>query len=147
MPSPFGFSVLSKLFAYLGTDREWPLQVAPFLAGLAFIPVFYLVIRRVVQRPEITALACLVVACHPVAELYATRVKHYTLDALVALLLWGLFIDLRLRPSLRRFGGFIAVALMVAAVLVCVTVRQHRRRARARPRAWFGSTGPVRSNP
>jgi 4-amino-4-deoxy-L-arabinose transferase-like glycosyltransferase len=83
MPSPFGFSVLSKLFAYLGTDREWPLQVAPFLAGLAFIPVFYLVIRRVVQRPEITALACLVVACHPVAELYATRVKHYTLDALV----------------------------------------------------------------
>ena len=123
IPSPFGFSVLQKWAAGWASDREWPLQTIPFLAGLATVPATYFVARRVVRRPELAGLACLIAACHPIAELYATRVKHYSLDVLIALGLWTLFIGLLQRPSPRRLallagGGLIAALFSFASLFV-----------------------------
>lgn len=110
LPSPLGFSALVKLTSGVASDREWPLQIWPFAVGLATIPAFYLVVRRVAHRPIALALACLLVTCHPVAERYATRVKHYTFDLLLVIVLLGLFIALLQRPSRLGFAGFVIVA-------------------------------------
>jgi hypothetical protein len=112
LPSPFGFTLLAKVASSIGSDPEWPLQILPFLAGLAIVPLCYVVLRLIVRRVEVVALVCLVAVCHPTVELYAVRIKHYTLDVVVALVLWKLFLEFRLRPSASRLAGFVAASLI-----------------------------------
>jgi Dolichyl-phosphate-mannose-protein mannosyltransferase len=126
LPSPIGFLALEQLAARVSDDPEWPLQIVPALCGLLAIPVFYRVMQKLVTHPLALGLACMLVAFHPAAELYAQRVKHYTLDILVVSCLLGLMVDaLRARPrpgapdapsapSLARFALLAAAALAFA---------------------------------
>jgi hypothetical protein len=115
IPSPLGFLALERLTANGSSDPEWPLQIVPAVCGLLAIPLFYLTLRKLVTDRWVLGLACLVAACHPVAELYSMRIKHYSLDMLVAIgLLWLMLESLR-RPSLARFG-LLVLASSVAAL-------------------------------
>ncbi len=132
IPVPLGFVALQKLIAPLQLDPEWPLQIVPMLAGLATIPLFYIVLERLLRRPPeaarvlqsgVLAVATLAAACHATAELYSVRVKHYTLDLLLVIALLGGTIALLQRPSVRRMGalvlgGLVAAGLSFATVFV-----------------------------
>jgi hypothetical protein len=113
VPSPVGFVVLARWAAGLGTDAEWPLQVVPCLFGLLSIPAFYWLLRRVCSSSIAIALGSLLATCHPAVELYALRVKHYTLDVCACIALTAAMVG-ALRQ--RRFARF---ALLVAVGLAC----------------------------
>lgn len=131
LPSPIGFLALEELALRVSSDPEWPLQIVPAVCGLLAIPVFYWSVRKLVIHPLALGLACMLAAFHPAAELYAARVKHYTLDVLVVSGLLGLMIEALRRgppvsessercalgvPSLSRFA-LLAVAALASAPL------------------------------
>jgi hypothetical protein len=111
LPSPIGFLALEKLAGLAAGDLEWPLQIVPALCGLLAIPLFYRVMRRLVTDRWALGLACLLVACHPTAELYAMRVKHYACDVLVVIGLLGLMLSTLQSPSIARFFALVVVGL------------------------------------
>jgi hypothetical protein len=116
IPTPIGWSALAKLVVSVSPDPEWPLQIVPFAMGLLSIPLFCWVAGRVVSQPLALGLACLLVTCHPVAELYATRVKHYSLDLVIGIGLLGLSVVALQRPSARRLAGLAVVSLAASVV-------------------------------
>jgi hypothetical protein len=111
LPSPIGFLALEKLAGMSARDLEWPLQIVPALCGLLVIPLFYAVVRRLVSERWALSLACLLAACHPVAELYAMRVKHYACDLLVVVGLLGLMLSALQRPSIARCFALVVAGL------------------------------------
>jgi hypothetical protein len=116
IPTPLGWSALEKLVISVSPDRDWALQIVPFVMGLVSIPLFCKLASRVVTHPLAIGLACLLVSCHPVAELYATRVKHYTLDLTICIALLALLLDALQAPSTRRFVMLTVCSLIAALV-------------------------------
>jgi uncharacterized membrane protein YuzA (DUF378 family) len=131
------FALSEKLSIDLFGDGEMALRLVPLLAGLAALPLVYLVARRCL-RPAAVPVAVALIALSTPITYYATEAKQYSLDLAVglALLLLGLWIaDARLTavrgaiaaaagaiavwasdPSVFVLGG-IGASLLVAAVL------------------------------
>jgi hypothetical protein len=87
--APYGFLALERLAVMLLGTGEHALRLVPFLAGLGALFLFPAVARRYVSGPaRIVALA--IVALAPFLVYYASEVKQYSLDVLVAVgVLWA----------------------------------------------------------
>jgi hypothetical protein len=87
--APYGFLALERLAVMLLGTGEYALRLVPLLAGLGALFLFPAVARRYVSGPaRIVALA--IVALAPFLVYYASEVKQYSLDVLVALgVLWA----------------------------------------------------------
>jgi len=121
--APTVFLLLEKLATDAFGSSELTLRLLPFLCGLASVPLFLAVARRVVAPPA-DVVATVLFACAAAPLYYASEVKQYSGDVFATLVLYLLGLALfRSAPTLRRgiaYGaiGIAAVALSHAAVLV-----------------------------
>ena len=148
--SPLGFTIVTKLALDLGSDLELAAQTVPFMAGLAAIPVFAVLVLQVFESRTLALLGAALTAVAPTVGMYATRVKQYSLEHLISITLLLLFWQLVVarERQLRRLmvlcgtavvcGPFGHAPLFVAFVLVhvgtawvCYAPRPSLRRIRA----------------
>jgi hypothetical protein len=112
-----GFTVLLWGWLELSGFSELKAQLLPFLAGIACPAVIYLtaVHRGLHKMTAITAAGLLVAS--PVHMIYSTRVKQYTIDALLVTILlavaWGI---LEGEHTTRRWVAFAWLAVMATVV-------------------------------
>lgn len=148
-----GFSALANLLPWLVGPASWAAQLLPFAAGVAAPVVALAVGRWMGWGWPASAAAATVMVVAPEHLLYSTRVKQYTLEALVGLVLLGLAWAVVER---RSSAWWLAVGAMGATVLsgsagtfagavlgaaCCVAVLSDRRRLRelAAPAGAFGA--------
>ncbi len=114
-----GFALLLRFVLRAVGPSELAAQALPFAAGVAAAPLAYLVALRVPVRRAAAIAGALVLATSPIAIDYATRVKQYTVEAVLALLLVWAGLRLLRRPGdPRRWAvamGLGAVATVVSA--------------------------------
>ena len=93
--TPEGFLFVTKLAVSLLGTHEWVLRLAPLLAGLLALPLVYIVAREAFGR-RCARLALCLLAFSPVLIRYGDDFKQYSVDLLVALLLyWAVFFPIQ----------------------------------------------------
>jgi hypothetical protein len=108
--APPGFLWLEKLALLAGGRNEYALRFVPLVAGLALLPLTWLLARRLLDRPA-SAVATVLVSVSPALVRYATEVKQYGVDATVAV---GLVI-LAVGVSRERARSLRVVVVLSAA--------------------------------
>lgn len=140
--APLGFLMVEKLAVQLFGNNEYALRLFPLLSGIISLLLFYFLAKRFIPRLAIpTALALF--ASLPHLVYYASEVKQYSTDVMIALLSCLVAMQLR-RPKLNpaqiitiSIVGAIAIwfshpAVFVLAgvgtpsLLVCITRRETR---------------------
>src|SRR5215470_587313 len=117
-----GFSVLLKLWLSLTGFSSIAAQALPFAAGVAAAPLAYLVARRIGLDTAGAAAAGITLAVSRRHAIFSTRVKPFTLDADVTLLLIYLGFLVLARPGrVSRWAMLVGVG-MFAAVLSASTL-------------------------
>lgn len=148
--APLGFLLLQWLIHHLLGGSDDLLRVVPLLAGLALLPMVFLLARQDGTRP-FAWLALALVALAPEHVRYSSELKQYSLDALVAAYLMWCFgevlkqsADSRARTRLAMSGA-LAVwcshpSVFVLAGLGGAVVLLHWRELRAPSflRSWGG---------
>lgn len=82
--APLGFLYLSKIATLLFGQTELAFRLVPFLASLATLPLFYLLVRSILGvRGALFALTLLAIS--PTAVEYAGEAKQYAFDLLAAI--------------------------------------------------------------
>jgi poly-beta-1,6-N-acetyl-D-glucosamine N-deacetylase len=114
--APTGFLVLEKLATDAFGSSEYALRLLPLLCGLASLPLFVALSRRVLEPPA-QLLATLLFACAAGPIYYASEVKQYSGDLLAALVLMLLAVVL-LRPTVTRRTAVAAAATGIVAILI-----------------------------
>jgi hypothetical protein len=105
--APLGFLVFVKLSASALGPAEWALRLVPLLAGLAALPLFYVVARRLL--PPMGALVGLVLFASADGLIYySSEFKQYSLDVAVAVGLLALLVTIAPAESWRRMLAFSA---------------------------------------
>lgn len=115
--APPGFLWSVKASTLVGDTSELWLRLVPFIAGLVALLVFPFVARRFLS-PGATAVATALLALSQPLIYYASELKQYGVDVLVAVLVLGLFAWARERPLAWRTT---AVLMVAGAVLVWVS--------------------------
>jgi len=98
-PAHHGYSTLMAAVGWLVPGRELPGRSLSFVAGLALIPLVYLLARRAVSRPW-AAVAAALVALHPLLAAYTGAIM--TEATFLAIATTGLLL---LEGSRRMVGG------------------------------------------
>lgn len=114
--APPGFLVIEKCFTELFGSSEYALRLFPLLCGLASLPLFAALARRILDRYP-AVLATLLFACATSPVYYTSEVKQYSGDVAAALTLLLLGAVLSRGDVSARKAGAVAV-LGVLAVLV-----------------------------
>ncbi len=91
--APPGFLWLEKLAVQLFGDGELMLRLVPLLAGIALTALIYPVARRLLD-PEGALIAAALVGWSQPLVYFASEVKPYATDALLALAAYGLYLPL-----------------------------------------------------
>ncbi|MGE0449437.1 MAG: glycosyltransferase family 39 protein [Vicinamibacterales bacterium] len=116
--APSGFLALLTASSLLIDDPELSMQLVPFAAGLASIPVIAAVVRRLTKSDGLALLGAAVTALNPLLAHYTLFVKQYSLDFFIGALL--LYFTLRLLERceirLAHAGALIAASALGFAV-------------------------------
>jgi len=158
--APYGFLLLERLLVLTLGPGELALRALPLLASLAALPLFAALARSVLPQRDAQIALLLFATCEPLV-FYASELKPYSLDVLVALGLTALAVRAGTEPLDRRstivFAGSGALApwLSFPAVFVSLAVgaglaARHWRRGRAAQvslaliaGAWLASLGAL----
>lgn len=126
--APIGFLLIEKLAIDLfGFTNELGLRLFPLMIGIASLLVFRSVALRLLPRPAVW-LALMLFAINPSLIYYASEIKQYGLDVLVALLILLLYSQLRAKPLtwrravLAALAGALCVLFSQTAVFVLATI-------------------------
>ena len=115
---PLGFLALEWIAVRLVGFSEPALRLVPMLCGVASVPLFYLLARRVLGRGTVaTFLAVAVFAVSEPLVRYAGEAKPYETDFLVSLVLLSLSVNW-LRSPERAKGLWLVAAAAPVAVAV-----------------------------
>jgi 4-amino-4-deoxy-L-arabinose transferase-like glycosyltransferase len=109
--APIGFLLLEKASIGLLGDGEMALRLIPLVAGLAVLPLLFLVARRLVSS-DATTLALAIVAIGEPLVRYSAEVKQYSLDVAIALAI--LAVALRARDGNRLWTILLGVTGVLA---------------------------------
>src|SRR4051812_18126770 len=82
--APIGFLMLQKLAVMLLGPSEFALRLAPLLAGVASVPLFWWLARRMLDLPIAIFALALFSVCEPLIY-YSSEAKQYGLDVTLAL--------------------------------------------------------------
>ncbi len=111
--APIGFLMLQRASVSLFGTSEYALRLVPLIAGLAALPLFYLLARRLLSAWAAAVAMALFSICGPVIY-YSAEAKQYSLDVLVALLVLLASVRLLDEPiTLRRALQWAAVGAAV----------------------------------
>jgi hypothetical protein len=122
--APIGFLLLEKAAIALFGEGELALRALPLAASLAALPVFFAFARELVDARAARLALVLFALCEPLV-FYASEVKPYATDVLVALLvLWPAARLLARGASARRLAalgaaGSLAPWLSLPGVFAC----------------------------
>src|SRR5262249_7205936 len=112
-----GFSVLLKLWLSLTGLSSMAAQTLPFAAGVAAAPLAYLVARRIGFDAAGAAAAGVTLAVSRRHSIFSTRVKPFTLDADVTLLLILLGFLVLVQPRrASRWAMLVGVGTLVTVL-------------------------------
>lgn len=92
--APPGFLWIEKFAVQLLGNNEYALRLFPLIAGLVSLIAFYKLATRYAAAVA-APIAIALFACLKYTLYYATEVKQYSSDVMVALLLWWLLVPLR----------------------------------------------------
>lgn len=112
-----GFSVLLSGWLAVAGDSSTAAQLLPLVFAVVASPVLYLVAHRLGAHRVVAGVTALALAVAPVHVQYATRVKQYSLDTLLAVVLLGLAWSIVDAPSSRRRWVTLTVTSVVAMVI------------------------------
>ncbi len=125
-----GYVLLTKLASVLFGDGPMALRLPSILPGLALLPLIVYIVRRLDLRFSAQLLGVVLVAFNPYLISYANEVKQYSLDALMAAAVFGVFVsDGRWRTPglvlLLTAGVFFShpLVFVAAAALVAEWIR------------------------
>ena len=108
--APLGFLFLEKLATTLFGGSENALRLVPLLAGLAALPAFGAMARRVAASDAASLVALALFAlCGPLVY-YASETKQYSGDVLIAVLLLGAALPRLDEPPTPREAAGLAAA-------------------------------------
>ena len=99
--APLGFLWLLRLFADLFGTSEFALRLAPLIVGIATLAAAWWAFR-LIAGPLAGSIAAALLACSKFPGRYATEIKPYGLDLLVACLLLGLAAKIAEHPTRRK---------------------------------------------
>jgi hypothetical protein len=105
-PAPYGFIVIEKLVRLVFGDGQLQLQAAPYLARLVSIAALGWITAELTSSAGIGLLAATGLALQSELAIQSLRVKQYSLDVLLCVMLLGLAIAALRRPSLARLAWF-----------------------------------------
>jgi len=112
--APLGFLELEKLATHAFGDSELVLRIFPLAFGLASVPLFAALALRLL-RPASALLATLLFACALGPVYYASEVKQYSGDLVVAIwltLLASLLLDDRVSRRMQLVASLAGAAAM-----------------------------------
>jgi hypothetical protein len=141
--APSGFVLLVKAAVAAFGASELALRLVPLLSGLAALPLFLHLSRRVLDWPG-GLLALLLFCANPQHIRYAAEFKHYSLDALVTCGL--LLLAVRTERSARACVGLLAAgsaavwlsypSVFVLGAIALVDLARAARPLPGRERRW-----------
>jgi hypothetical protein len=105
-PAPYGFIVIEKLVRAAFGDGQLQLQAAPYLARLVSIAALGWLAAELTGSAGIGLLAATGLALQSELAIQSLRVKQYSLDVLLCVMLLGFAIAALRRPSLGRLAWF-----------------------------------------
>lgn len=121
--APPGFLWIEKLAIQLFGNNEYALRLFPFLAGLVSLWAFYKLATRYTSAVA-APIAIILFSCLKYTLYYATEVKQYSSDVMVALVLCLLLIPLRHQPlspkQILFLGGLGAIFIWISHPTVFV---------------------------
>lgn len=120
--APVPFLWAERLMLQLGGTNELALRALPVIAGILLPFALWPVARRLLRR-DAAILAVAFAAFSPLLIHFSNEVKPYSLDALTAVVLIRLALDVvdRARPTAWRrlaIGGVVAVCVSATAIFV-----------------------------
>ncbi len=121
--APIPFLWVLRGATHLAGVQELALRALPLAAGLAFLPVLWLVARRLLD-PEAALFATAIAALSPLLIRYSNELKPYSTEALVAVVLLYLTLNAVEEPNsaqTRRLllgAGCISILVATTAILV-----------------------------
>jgi len=115
--APFGFLVLEKLAVQLFGESEYSLRFFPFLAGIASLFLFYKVAKWFSHLHAVIIAIGLFALCDRLIY-YSAEVKQYSIDVVIALLLYLGVINLQ---SKKLNPMRIAVFSIIGAVAIWIS--------------------------
>jgi hypothetical protein len=125
--APVGFLWMERVAVVLGGVNELALRALPFIAGCLLLVALWSLARRLLDVRYAT-LCLAFAALSPILVYYSNEVKPYIVDALVAVALTWLALDVLEAPDSRRAwrrlagGGVIGILLSTPAVFVLAGV-------------------------
>jgi hypothetical protein len=105
------YSLLAHFSWQIFGDHVWTVRLPAFLAGVALIPMTYLVARRLYNPRAALCAAALTAAVGPLVE-FSVNGRGYTLAALLMLICLWLATELLHRASLRLWAAFVVCAVV-----------------------------------
>ena len=111
--APIGFLLVEKFFHTILGRHELVLRFFPFLAGLAALGLFYLLLKQITHRTGMLV-ALALFAVNPQLVYYTSESKQYIVDVMVWLAILVLALPLFQRPPRRQDFLILAVAGMLA---------------------------------
>ena len=125
--APVGFLWLEHLAVVIGGVNEFALRFFPLIAGCLLLVALWMLARRLLDV-RYAALCLAFAALSPLLIYFSNEVKPYIVDALVAVVLTWLTIDVLDAPDSPRawrrlvVGGVLAILLSTPSVFVLAAV-------------------------
>ena len=126
--APVGFLWVERLAVLIGGVNELALRAFPILAGCLLLVALWMLARRLLLDVRYAALCLAFAALSPTLLYFSNEVKPYIVDALVAVVLVWLALDVLEAPDSSRAwrrlagGGVIGILLSTPAVFVLAGV-------------------------
>jgi hypothetical protein len=111
-PAPIGFILLLRVVAACFGWGHWQLQALPFLCALAQIPLIGWIAWRATGRLSLGLVAATLLSGSRTMLMFGVRVKQYTLEGLIVLILIALAMQCVQRPRTSTFALLIVAAAM-----------------------------------
>jgi len=143
--APIGFLAVEKVAGAVFGYSEYALRVFPLLCGIAALPAFVWLARRIVSPPA-AAFAVLLLSVSDALIYYSSELKPYETDVLAAVLITAAGVELvrDRRPGDRRAVyvaaaiGLVALPFSFAAAFIAVSVAATLAAALFLERRWRG---------
>lgn len=96
--APVGFLILQNCLVNLFGSTEYVMRLIPLLAGLASMPLFHYLVRKLTSKP-VALIALFLFAVSPQILYYSSELKQYSSDILITTLITLYGHRLLMRPN------------------------------------------------
>jgi len=118
-PCPPGFILMLKAVGAILGDGHWQLQLIPLVGYFAQILIIYWLVQRTLCNRALGFFAATLLSANPILALYSLRIKQFSLDSLVTLVILSLVVSCLRHPRVKTF--LLMCSVLAATLLVSFT--------------------------